>query len=152
MRSCFATFDLPPPNRPSLGEVVGARVSGTRTPCATPSRRGLGRALSRFYLRRFGLVLHHNVDKVLYGRGARKTDPRSAAARWSGRSGSSLAGQATLEHREFRVDPRHRQGETCQAWLAANHALDAHAHVRIHTLITPARTSWSTSSAQAQEV
>ncbi|MCP5154136.1 MAG: methionine adenosyltransferase [Ectothiorhodospiraceae bacterium] len=123
-------------HEPGLGEVVERKGIGHPDTVCDALAESLSRALSRFYLERFGLVLHHNVDKVLL---------------WAGRSRPAfgggevvepieifLAGRATLEHRGVRVPIRDIAEETCRAWLAANlHALDAHAHVRIHTLIRP---------------
>jgi S-adenosylmethionine synthetase len=93
-------------------------------------------ALSRFYLERFGFVLHHNVDKVLL---------RGGAARAAFGGGEVLepieiylAGRATRAYRGVPVPVDELAVGACVAWLRARmHALDAERHVRVHSLIRP---------------
>jgi S-adenosylmethionine synthetase len=93
-------------------------------------------ALSRFYLERFGFVLHHNVDKVLL---------RGGAARAAFGGGEVLepieiylAGRATREYRGVPVPVDELALGACGAWLRARmHALDAERHVRVRSLIRP---------------
>jgi S-adenosylmethionine synthetase len=93
-------------------------------------------ALSRFYLERFGLILHHNVDKVLL---------RGGAARATFGGGEVLepieiylAGRATREVRGEPVPVDELALDACRAWLRERiHALDVERHVRLRSLIRP---------------
>lgn len=111
----------------------------------------LSRHLCREYRRRFGDILHHNVDKALLSGG------RSAPAFRGGTIVSPiniyLAGRAISEVGNEILPIREIAIESSRAWLAANmHALDAEQHVRIHTLIHPGsqdlRTLFSRRAAQ----
>jgi S-adenosylmethionine synthetase len=133
--------------------VVVSELDGTpvaEQPVEIVERKGLGHpdtlcdalaeevslALSRFYLERFGFVLHHNVDKVLL---------RGGAARAAFGGGEVLepveiylAGRATREYRGVVVPVDALAIEACRDWLRARmHALDAERHVRVHSLIRP---------------
>jgi len=96
----------------------------------------LSRNLCREYRRRFGRILHHNVDKALLSAG------RSAPA-FGGDSMLApiriyLAGRATtrLGADEIPIEDIVREGS--QDWLKANlHALDAARDVEIQALIQP---------------
>jgi S-adenosylmethionine synthetase len=96
----------------------------------------LSRALCHEYRRRFGEILHHNVDKALLCGG------RATAAFGGGRVtspiGIYLAGRAICEVGSEAVPIGDIAIESSRAWLAANfHALDAEQHVRIYSLIQP---------------
>jgi S-adenosylmethionine synthetase len=95
----------------------------------------LSRALCHFYLERFGLILHHNVDKALL---------------WAGRSRPTfgggavlepmhvyLAGRATLEYRGVPVPVAELAEAATQHWLSRLHALDPARHLRLHCLVRP---------------
>jgi len=93
-------------------------------------------ALSRFYLERFGSVMHHNVDKGLL---------RGGAARAVFGGGEVLqpielylAGRATEAYRGVRVPLQDIVAESSLQWLKRNLPhLDAGRHVRVHSLIRP---------------
>jgi S-adenosylmethionine synthetase len=93
-------------------------------------------ALSRFYLERFGSVMHHNVDKGLLWGGA-------ARAVFGGGEILQpielyLAGRATEEYRGVRVPLREIVTESSRQWLRRHLGhLDADRHVRVHSLIRP---------------
>lgn len=96
----------------------------------------LSRNLCREYRRRFGRILHHNVDKALLCGG------RSAPAFGGGRVLAPiniyLAGRATAQVGRDVLEVAEIAEEGSRDWLRANlHALDAARHVRIHTLIQP---------------
>jgi S-adenosylmethionine synthetase len=127
--------------------------------CRTPSaaqeveiveRKGLGHpdticdalaeefsvALSKFYLERFGLVLHHNVDKALLCGGS------SRAAYGGGEVLSPfdvyLSGRATAEFKGVQVPIEELARASSLAWLRGRfHALDPEKHVRIHVHTRP---------------
>ncbi len=96
----------------------------------------LSRNLCREYQRRFGQILHHNVDKALLSGG------RSAPAFGGGSVLAPidiyLAGRATAKvgNEEIEVDEIAIEGS--RSWMRSNlHALDADRHVRLHSVIQP---------------
>ncbi len=93
-------------------------------------------ALSRFYLERFGFVLHHNVDKVLLRGGAAR--PAFAGGEVVEPIELYLAGRATREYRGVQIPVDQLAIDACRSWLSAHmHALDAERHVRVYCLIRP---------------
>lgn len=93
-------------------------------------------ALCRFYRDRFGMVLHHNVDKILLRGG----EARSA---FGGGEVTQpidiyLAGRAVRRHDGVDVPVEDIGVEACRAWLRQSmRSLDADRHVRFHCLIRP---------------
>jgi S-adenosylmethionine synthetase len=93
-------------------------------------------ALSRYYLEKFGAVLHHNLDKALLRGGA-------AHATFGGGEVVEpidlyLAGRAVTEVGGVAVPVEEIAVETTRAWLRAHfHALDPVRHVRVHCLVRP---------------
>jgi len=96
----------------------------------------LSRSLSRFYLERFGQILHHNVDKgLLFGGAAR---PAFGGGELLEPIEVYLTGRATREYRGVPVPVEELAIEGSRQWLGTHlHALDAERHVRIHCLIRP---------------
>ena len=94
----------------------------------------LSRNLCQEYQRRFGEILHHNVDKALLCGGR-------AAAAFGGGSiiapiSIYLAGRATAEFGGETIPIREIAVEGSRTWLKANlHALDADHQVRIDALV-----------------
>ena len=92
--------------------------------------------LSRFYLKRFGKVLHHNVDKVLLRGGA-------ARAHFGGGEVVEpievyFAGRATAEAGGVTVPVEDIAVSSARDWMRENlHAVDPERHVRIHCLVRP---------------
>lgn len=91
-------------------------------------------ALSRFYRERFGMIMHHNVDKVLLRGGA------AHAGFGGGRIISPieiyLCGRATLHYKGVRVPARELAIEAARDWLRRHlPALDCVRHVRIKCLV-----------------
>lgn len=94
------------------------------------------RNLSLEYSRRFGRILHHNVDKALLLGG------RSAPAFGGGSLTSPiniyLAGRATTEIGGENIPVEEIAIEGSRSWLQSNlHALDAERDVRFHVLTRP---------------
>jgi S-adenosylmethionine synthetase len=92
--------------------------------------------LSREYTRRFGRILHYNVDKALLCGG------RAAPAFGSGSVITPiniyLAGRATSRIGQEEIDIADIAIKGSLAWLRSNlHALDVEQHIRIHELIQP---------------
>lgn len=120
----------------SAAEVVERKGIGHPDTICDALAEEVSRRLCEYYLRRFGFILHHNVDKVLLSGG-------SAQSRFGG--GSVLepmeiffSGRATRQFKgeEIPVDALAR--EACSCWLDARlHALDATRHARLHCLIKP---------------
>lgn len=90
--------------------------------------------LSRFYLQRFGFVLHHNVDKVLLRGGAAR--PGFGGGVVDEPIDIYIAGRATRMYRGVEIPVDELAVEACRSWLALNlHALDVDRHVRVHCLV-----------------
>jgi S-adenosylmethionine synthetase len=93
-------------------------------------------ALSRFYLERFGAILHHNVDKALL---------RGGVARATFGGGEViepidvyLAGRAVTAAGGVSVPVAEMAEKSAKDWLRGHlHALDAERHVRVHCLVRP---------------
>ena len=96
----------------------------------------LSRALCQFYLKNFGFILHHNVDKVLLRGGSSK-------AVFNGGELLApieiyMAGRATFEYKGIKVPVDELVQSSCRNWLNRHiGALDASRHVTIHNLIRP---------------
>ena len=96
----------------------------------------LSRSLSRFYVERFGHVMHHNVDKGLLFGGA--SQPAFGGGRILAPMEIYLTGRATLEFRGVRVPIADLAIESSRRWLQSHfHALDPQRQARIHCLIRP---------------
>jgi S-adenosylmethionine synthetase len=96
----------------------------------------LSRNLCREYRRRFGTILHYNVDKALLsgGRAAPEFGGGSVLAPFN----IYLAGRATSQIGSDVVPVEEIAVQESLAWLRANlHALDPERHVVIHSLIQP---------------
>jgi S-adenosylmethionine synthetase len=96
----------------------------------------LSLALSRWYLERFGFILHHNVDKgLLWGGAARPAFGGGAVLE---PIEIYLCGRATRSYRGVTVPLEELAVDGSRAWLRAHlHALDVERHVRIHCLVRP---------------
>lgn len=131
-----------------VSELDGAAVAAQ--PVEIVERKGLGHpdtlcdalaeevslTLSRFYLERFGFVLHHNVDKVLLRGGAAR--PAFAGGEVDEPIELYLAGRATRDYGGVKIPVDELAIGACRSWLSAHlHALDAERHVRVHCLIRP---------------
>lgn len=92
--------------------------------------------LSKYYLERFGRILHHNVDKALL---------RGGCARAAFGGGEVLepidiylAGRAVTRVADVEVPVEEIAIEHSRAWLRQNlRSLDASRHVRLHCLVRP---------------
>ena len=96
----------------------------------------LSRALCRFYLERFGLVMHHNVDKVLLWGGT--SSPAFGGGKILDPMEIFFAGRATCEYKGIGVPLEDLIQESCSNWLRSHfHALNPDQHVKIHNLVRP---------------
>jgi S-adenosylmethionine synthetase len=133
-----------------LGVSLIEAVSVDRGEVEIVERKGLGhpdticdalaeafsQALSRSYLERCGMILHHNVDKVLLRGGASRAafgggevlEPIDLYL--AGRASAEVAGEA-IPIEEIALD-------ASREWLREHlHALDPERHVRIRSLVRP---------------
>jgi S-adenosylmethionine synthetase len=96
----------------------------------------LSRALCRFYLERFGLVMHHNVDKVLLWGGS--SSPAFGGGKILAPMEIFFAGRATCEYKGIKVPLEDLVQESGSNWLRSHlHALNPDRHVKIHCLVRP---------------
>ncbi|MGI9406349.1 MAG: methionine adenosyltransferase [Hyphomicrobiaceae bacterium] len=117
-------------------EIVERKGKGHPDTICDALAEELSRNLCRYYLDRFGTVLHHNVDKVLLRGGA-------SSARFGGGEVTApieiyLAGRATTRVKSDQVPLEQIAIDGSRVWLENNlHALDAERDVRIHCLVRP---------------
>jgi S-adenosylmethionine synthetase len=96
----------------------------------------LSRALCHEYLRRCGVILHHNVDKALLCGG--RAAPAFGGGTLLAPIQIYLAGRAVSEISGDLVPIEEIAVESARTWLKANlHALDHEQHVRIDPRIQP---------------
>lgn len=96
----------------------------------------LSRSLCRFYLERFGQILHHNVDKVLLWGGAAR--PAFGGGEVTAPAELFLAGRATTTYQGVTVPLAELAVEGSRAYLRKHlHAFDAEQHLRVHCLVRP---------------
>ncbi len=94
-------------------------------------------ALCQFTLDRFGLVLHHNVNKALLWAGASR--PAFGGGEVLQPIEIFLAGRATQEFQGTAIPVADLAEACCRDWLREHlHALDPDRHVRIRCLVRPA--------------
>lgn len=90
--------------------------------------------LARAYVDRCGVVLHHNVDKVLLAAGA--SAPRFGGGEIAAPFDVFLAGRATRTAGGQVVPVSEIAEEAARRWFRANlHALEPARHVRLHTIV-----------------
>jgi S-adenosylmethionine synthetase len=117
-------------------EIVERKGTGHPDTICDALTEGLSHALCRFYIERFGLILHHNVDKALLWGGAAR--PAFGGGEVLEPIEIHIAGRATRVARGVTVPVDELAVESSRAWLRAHlPALDPERHVRIHTLIRP---------------
>jgi S-adenosylmethionine synthetase len=129
---------------------IASRREAAELPFEIVERKGLGHpdticdclaerfsvALSRHYLDRFGLVLHHNVDKALLSAG--QTEPAFGGGRIVRPIELVLAGRATAEFRGARIPVEDIAEEAVRGWLRENlHDFDAAQGLRLSCLTKP---------------
>lgn len=96
----------------------------------------LSRNLCHEYLRHFGTILHHNVDKALLSGG--QSFPAFGGGIVAEPINIYLAGRAVFEAGLKLLPIREIAIEGSRTWLAENlHAFDADRHVHFHELIKP---------------
>lgn len=92
--------------------------------------------LCRYYLDRFGIILHHNVDKILLCGGAAR--PAFGGGDVVEPIEIYLAGRAAQEHLGTRIPVHDLAAEACQDWLRTHlRGIDVDRHVRIVPRLRP---------------
>jgi S-adenosylmethionine synthetase len=117
-------------------EIVERKGLGHPDTICDAVAEAFSRGLSRFYLERFGYILHHNVDKALLCGGVAR--PAFGAGEVLEPIEIHLAGRATCEYRGIRIPVADIAVESARRWLQENLLhLDANAQVRIVPHIRP---------------
>lgn len=94
------------------------------------------RALCRVYRDRFGVILHHNVDKVLLWGGASR--PAFGGGEVLAPIEIFLSGRATQDYEGVKIPVADLANETSRAWIGRHlRYLDPERDVRIHCLVRP---------------
>ena len=110
----------------------------------------LSMALCHFYQERFGLLLHHNVDKVLLWGGIAR--PAFGGGKILAPSEIFLAGRATQEFKGVHIPVSELAIESSYNWLRNNfHVLDPENQVKIHCLVRPGSVDLTELYARAAE-
>jgi S-adenosylmethionine synthetase len=92
--------------------------------------------LCRYYLEHFGVILHHNVDKVLLCAGASR--PSFGGGATIAPIEIYLAGRASAEYSGAQVPVHEIATDACREWLAAHlRCLDVGRDVRIISRLRP---------------
>jgi S-adenosylmethionine synthetase len=134
----LSQLDAPPPATLPIELVERKGIGHPDTICDALAET-LSVALSRFYLERFGAILHHNVDKALLWGGAAR--PRFGGGEVLEPIELYLAGRATAAVGGVRVPVDELVQEATRDWLQRHlRHLDPARHVRIHSLIRPTST------------
>jgi S-adenosylmethionine synthetase len=125
-----------PPAYAAPNEIVERKGTGHPDAICDALAEAASQALCRLYRESVGIILHHNVDKVLLRGGDAR--PAFGGGQMVEPIEIFLAGRATRRFRgiELPVEPLVEQA--CRSWLH-NHLryLDADAHVRLHILLRP---------------
>jgi len=117
-------------------EVVERKGRGHPDTICDALAEQLSVSLSRFYLERFGMVLHHNVDKVLLRAGSAR--PRFGGGEVVEPMEIYLAGRATREFQGVEIPVEELAADGSLSWFRRSfHALDPGRHVRLHCLVRP---------------
>jgi S-adenosylmethionine synthetase len=136
MQSLVITPLVTAPSLTQPIEMVERKGAGHPDTVCDALAEELSRALCRFYLEQFGLVLHHNVDKVLLWGGS--SQPAFGGGQVTSPMEVFLAGRATCEYQGVQVPLEELVEESCHNWLRTHfHALNPERHVKIHSLIRP---------------
>jgi S-adenosylmethionine synthetase len=115
-------------------EVVEHKGIGHPDTMCDALSEAFGLALARFYLERFGTLLHFNVDKALLCGGAAR--PAFGGGEVLKPIQVLLAGRATREVRGVRIPVDELAVETSKAWVRDHlHALDPERHVTFGCLV-----------------
>jgi S-adenosylmethionine synthetase len=117
-------------------EIVERKSIGHPDTMCDAMAETLSRNLCRYYLDRFGKILHHNVDKALL-RGGSAT-PAFGGGEVTAPVDIYLSGRAVSEAGGIKVPLDKFVVDGSRDWLRDKlHAFDADRHVRLHNLVRP---------------
>ena len=96
----------------------------------------LSRNLCSVYVDKFGVIMHHNVDKALLWGGA--SLPAYGGGKVLAPIEIFMGGRATSDYRGTKIPVEEIVTASCRNWLRSHfHALDVEREVKIHSLIRP---------------
>ena len=125
-----------PSPRNSVFEVVERKGLGHPDTICDALAEALSARLCQFYLERFGLILHHNVDKALLCGGS--AQPAFGGGEVVEPMDIILSGRATRQYKGVDVPVEDLAQACVRDWLRDHfHALDPHRHVRVRCMIRP---------------
>jgi S-adenosylmethionine synthetase len=117
-------------------EIVERKGTGHPDTICDYLAENLSRQLCRWYLKEFGAVMHHNVDKALLVGGVAKAD--FGGGEVIEPIEIYLVGRAILEKDGKRLEAHELVVESAKDWIRKNlRNLDPENHVRIYTKIKP---------------
>jgi S-adenosylmethionine synthetase len=117
-------------------EIVERKGLGHPDTISDALAEALSVALCRFYLDRFGVILHHNVDKVLLWGGSAK--PAFGGGEVLAPIEIFLSGRAVTKAGDVEVPIDEIAGECVRQWFADNiSGIDPEHHLRVHCLVRP---------------
>lgn len=128
---------LLPDTAPAPVEIVERKGVGHPDSICDALAETASQALCRLYRERFGMILHHNVNKVLLWAGA--AEPSFGGGRVIEPFEIFLAGRATRRFKGIALPVEQIIEESCRAWFRIHlPALDADRHVKLHIMLRPA--------------
>ncbi|MFO0996947.1 MAG: methionine adenosyltransferase [Alphaproteobacteria bacterium] len=117
-------------------EIVERKGLGHPDTMSDALAEALSKALCRYYLDRFGVILHHNVDKVLLWGGSAR--PAFGGGEMLAPIEIYLSGRAVTRAGGVDVPIDEIAGDCVRQWIADNIiGLDPERHVRLHCLVRP---------------
>src|SRR5579862_446739 len=135
MKLVVDTSALPLPGTQPF-EIVERKGLGHPDTLADALAEHFSVALSRFYLERFGYILHHNVDKVLVLGG--EAQPKFGGGKVTKPIEVFFAGRATTNFKGVEVPVEALAVESSrQVFRRIFHTLDPERHVKVHCLVRP---------------
>lgn len=124
-----------PPHQTPV-EIVERKGLGHPDSICDALAENLSRNLCRYYLDRFGEILHHNVDKALLCGGS--AAPAFGGGQLLAPFDIHMSGRAVGAVGNCSIPLDDIAIEGSRAWLRENlHALDAGRHVRLHNVLRP---------------
>ncbi|NPB04500.1 MAG: methionine adenosyltransferase [Thermotogae bacterium] len=117
-------------------EIVERKGTGHPDTICDSIAEEYSRALSRFYLERYGRILHHNVDKAILVGG--EANPRFGGGEVSQPIELTIVGRVTYRYKgdEFRKRIEEIYYETAKSWLKENLPnLDVEKHIDLNLKI-----------------
>ena len=122
-------IDVPPPGSAEV-EVVERKGIGHPDTICDALAETICVQLCRHYREQLGVILHHNVDKILLCAGS--AQPRFGGGEVTAPIELYLGGRATMQHRGRDIPVAALAVEACRQWLRSHlRALDVDVHVTL---------------------